>query len=342
MTIPDRYKALAPADLAIYRTFRYDGGGFDISLRDLAIEDVQLISRVYTKLKELYNLWLYMGDQPNYDLLRERLTTFGDTEFIRNISAIGEATYAAGRDDEALHNAVHDIRGGALTSLTGYARLLPRLPNQQDFIRQAVYLARDHAKMLRNILPDLDKDVRAADEGLKLHALKEFVDKWNDFTFELPQQSVTVQAQTYYDGFVTSRCLETSAVDRILYNYINNAARFTADHNVKLTVIPAGNEMVRWIIENKINDDQESWLGDNVGPDLTPLFEGGYTRGGHGIGLKNCANFVSTSFGISNDEALAGGYLGAKVVKQRYIAWFHWPIYVKQNADEPVCDCGDH
>lgn len=335
------YMGLAPTDLQIYRTFRYDGGGFDISLKDLAVEDVTLIAQVYNALKSLYDLWLYMGDQPNYDLLRERLTFFANTDFLTKVQSIGNASYNHAVDSEALHNAMHDIRGGALTSLTGYARMMPRLSNKDDYVRQAVYLARDHAKMLRNILPDLDKPVRDADEGLKLHDISEFVQKWDGFTFELPGKGVTVNAHSTYEGYITSRCLETSAMDRILYNYINNAARFAANENIRMTILPVGRELTRWVVENDIADDHVQWLKNEV-DDLQELFQGGHTRGGNGRGLLNCANFVSTSFGINTDEALDQEYLGAKVFGNTYYAWFHWPVYVPQSPDEPECDCGDH
>lgn len=335
------YLGLAPTDLEIYRTFRYDGGGFEISLKDLAVEDVTHIAQIYNALKSLYDLWLYMGDQPNYALLRERLAYFATPEFLSKVQSIGAMTYNHAIDTDAMHNALHDIRGGALTSLTGYARLLPRLANKDDYVRQAVYLARDHAKMLRNILPDLDKPVRDADEGLKLHAIDEFISKWDGFAFELPGKSVTITAVSHYQGYITSRCLETSAMDRILYNYINNASRFAANNQVRLTVLPVGKELTRWVVENEITDDHVTWLKNEVS-DLQELFAGGHTRGGTGRGLLNCANFVSTSFGINTDEAVEQEYLGAKVFGNSYYAWFHWPVYVRQSADEPECDCGDH
>lgn len=336
------YLKLAPTNLVSYRSFRYDGGGFDIKLQELSVEDVSLIAQIYSALKSIYDLWLYMGGQPNYPLLRNRLEQFATAEFLTKVQSIGSATYAAKKDSEHLHSAIHDIRGGALTSLTGYARLLPQLPDEIDFVRQAVYLARDHAKMMRNILPDLDAAVREADEGLKLHAITEFVDKWDGFIFELPNKKVTVEANSMYDGFVTSRCLETSAVDRILYNFINNAARFTADEAVKFTVFPVGEGLIRWVVENKITADQKKWLKENVGEDFSVLYKGGITRGGHGRGLANCANFVATSFGIDTKDALEDGYLGAAIKRNVYYAWFHWPAYVPQSEDEPVCDCGDH
>lgn len=332
------YLSLAPTALRVKRQERYDGGGFDISLRDLAPEDVSLVIRVYQTVKGIYDLWLYMRDQPNYALLRQQLERLAQSEFISAAQAIGVATYAYRQPGAALRKAMHDIRGGGLTSLTGYASLVKYMPDNDAIVRQGVFLARDHAKMMRNVIPDLDVPTREADESSKLHAIAEFVDKWRGFTFNLAQKQVAVQAQSSYVGFITSRCLETSAVDRVLYNYINNAARFAATDRVCLTVLEASPGLTRWVVENEITADQQAWLQNTLGSDLTPLFQGGYTRGGHGIGLSSCTDIVAASFGVEPGIALAQKYLGAALHGRMYYAWFHWPAYVRQEGDE-VCEC---
>jgi len=76
--------------------------------------------------------------------------------------------------------------------------------------------------------------------------------------------------------------MKASAVDRVVYNYVNNATRFSAG--------------------------------------------GGLTRGGNGLGLSNCADFVAAAFGLPDiDAALRGRYLGAVVEDGWYLAWAHWP-----------------
>lgn len=42
------------------------------------------------------------------------------------------------------------------------------------------------------------------------------------------------------------------------------------------------------------------------------------------MGLTGCADFLAAGFGVAVDR----GYLGAKMVGDRYCAWFHWPVYV--------------
>ncbi len=334
------YLNLTGTDLKINRQERYDGSGFSVSLSDMAPKDVSLVLRLYQSLKSIYDLWLYMGDSPNYQLLRTHLQQTCSSELIMAARAIGVASYNLDDPPPQLRKACHDLRGGALSSLTGYAKLISRLPEDDNLVRKAVFLARDHAKMMRNILPDLDVAIRAADESLKLHNIHEFIDKWHQLTMEIGSKCVHILAETDLDCYITNRCLESSAVDRILYNYINNAIRFSAGDHVRLKVIPINNLFTRWVVENQVTHRQKTWLQEALGERLQDLFQGGYTRGGQGIGLSSCVDLVAASFGVSSDEAIEKQYLGAKVCGDTYYAWFHWPIYLEQKENEPMCNCG--
>ncbi len=333
------YFNLADTNLKNNRPSRYDGGSFSVSLNDMVPEEVSLILRLYQSLKGIYDLWLYMGETPNYQLLRTNLMQFCTTEFLMAARAIGVATENLDNPPPELRKACHDLRGGALTALTGYARLIPRLPEDDNLVRKAVFLARDHAKMMRNILPDLDRAIRAADESVKLHGIHEFIDKWHEITVEMSSKQVRVVAQSDVKCYITNRCLESSAIDRVLYNYINNAIRFSAKESVLLTVIAPNNSLTRWVVENELTDKQKAWLEETLGDEISKLFQGGYTQGGQGIGLSSCSDLVAASFGVSPSKALELGYLGAKVYKNTYYAWFHWPIYLPSQENEPTCSC---
>jgi hypothetical protein len=341
VNIADTLYTLAPTDLENYRPERYDGSGFSISINDLVPADQVVIRQLYQGIKQLYDLWLYLRDAPQYDLLQQQLETLGSAEFLELAQALGLATYEQGQPSELLRKIIHDLRGGALTSLLGYTRLIGRVAGsrREEFTRLAIFLARDHAKMMRNALVDLDWPVRQADESAKIHLINDFVEKWNGLTFHLEDRIVQVTAVSTFTGAITNRCLETSSIDRIVYNYMNNAARFTADGRVSLAIFPINDTLVRWVVANQITADQAAWLAANVGDNLNQLFAGGYTRGGQGIGLSNCADFVAAGFGIRQPaEALAQGYLGAKVIDNTYYAWFHWPAYLPA-AGEAICDC---
>jgi hypothetical protein len=341
--IPKTLLTLASTDLEVYRKERYDGSGFSVSLAQLAPEDVALIIQLYNVVKKTYDLWLYMRDAPNYELLKAHIISqIGTKRFLSSVQAIGAATYALGNHTPDLRKIIHDIQGGALTVLAGYVHFLKTEPeNIAEDVQTAVLLARDHAKLMRNAIDDLDPIVRQADESIKVHLIDDFVQKWHGSVYNIAGKPVEIEVVCTFQGSVTNRCLETSAIDRVLYNYINNAARLTTDNTVSLTIFRSGDSVVRWVVQNMITAEQSRWLNDATGGDLKKLFLGGLTRGGHGIGLSNCADFVAASFGFSQEEALDQGYLGAKIIEDHYYAWFHWPRY-KQGTHqaEVICDCG--
>ncbi len=344
--VPDVLLSLASTNLQVQRQDRYDGGGFGVSLSKFAPEDVSIIIQLYNAVKRTYELWLYMKDAPNYDLMKKQLLSqFASDSFLSSTQSIGVATRSMETMTPLLRKVTHDVRGGALAVLTGYSTMMRAMDLGDDtetYIENAVLMARDHAKLMRNAIVDLDPIVRQADESLKIHTIDDFVKKWHNGTINIADKSVSVTVNCTFEGSITNRCLETSAIDRILYNYINNAARFTTDARVVLTIFAINDSLVRWIVENGISAEQETWLAEKTGNDLQKLFRGGLTRGGHGIGLSGCADFVASSFGVLPEDALELDYLGAKVIDSRYYAWFHWPIYQHSPDDTtPVCECDD-
>lgn len=338
----ERLRTLAATNLGVQRKDRYGGDGFDATLDRFASADVQRIVSLYDSVKRSWELWLYMRDAPNYPLLRDQLVArFGSEQFFDAARAIGSTTREAGAMTPALARIVHDIRGGALTALTGYANLVEATASIDDctsFIDSALLMARDHAKLMRNALIDLDPVVREADEGFRVHGIEDFVSKWSGATVKAEDRAVRVDVDCTFSGSITNRCLETSAIDRILYNYINNATRFTDDGRVELSILPVSDKIVRWVVTNSLTPGQVSWLETATEGDLQRLFHGGLTRGGNGIGLSGCTDFVAASFGVDPGAALEQGYLGARVIDSRYYAWFHWPAWI-EDRQTPLPDC---
>jgi hypothetical protein len=75
-------ETLAPHDLINYRSDRFDGGGFSVALSDLAAVDASFVMQVYQATLQLNDLWLYMKEAPNYDLLWEQVKHFGSRDFL--------------------------------------------------------------------------------------------------------------------------------------------------------------------------------------------------------------------------------------------------------------------
>jgi hypothetical protein len=311
------------------RSQRYRGEDFDIALTALSAIDQAHVRVVYELAKALHNDWIGMRDDPDWDALRQRVTTVRRPPFTDSAKAMGHDTMATCLNEETrrvLGKVLHDLRGGALAPLQLYASMAEWDPDPLH-LRSAAFLARDQAKIMRNILPDLDPEVRRADEAEKPHFMQTVVEKWDSFQFERGDLAPGhVRVACGYDGLLASCCLEASAVDRIVYNFVNNAMRFTTGDTIHLDIAPVGEDAVRWVVANPIAPDQVAWLQQYTRGDLSQLYRGGLTRGGTGVGLSNCADFVAAAFGLPDiDIALDGRYLGAAVEGGWYLAWAHWP-----------------
>ncbi len=193
-----------------------------------------------------------------------------------------------------------------------------------------VLLAYDHAKKMRNAVVNIDIPTRTADGRFNVHSIMDYINKWQGGEYDSDEHSIRVHVQSNFQGNISIRCLEASAIDRILYNYINKAIGFADSQSIVQTIFLVGDQehqSLRWVVENRISHNHQQWLKENVGETLHKLFEGGIiTRGGNGLGLSNCVDFVSSGYGITAKRALDEGYIGAKVIDDTYYAWFHWNI----------------
>lgn len=318
-----------PVQLRNLREQRYQGQDFDTTLSVLSPSDQERTRLVYGYAKDVHLCWLSMRDAPDWEALRAKVLTILLPTLRAAAKELGRETMAQRAHDEAafaLGKVLHDLRGGALMSLQLYAHMAESDADPAH-LRGAAYLARDQAKIMRNALPDLDPEVRSADEAEKPHFMQTVVEKWGGFRFEsADRQPGQVDMYCAYDGLLASCCLEASAVDRVVYNYINNAVRFSAGPSIRMEIAPVGDNAVRWIVANPITRDQTQWLRSETSGDLSRLFLGGVTRGGNGLGLSNCADFVAAAFGLPDiDSALKGRYLGAVAENNWFVAWAHWP-----------------
>ena len=328
-----------PSRFRNMREQRYRGEDFDISLSALSAVDQAHIRMLYGFVKTIHTRWLEMRDNPDWDELRKMLADILLPPLSTAAKELGLDSMAHCSQGEAAHalsKVLHDLRGGALVPLQLYARMA-EWDDDPLHLRNATFLARDQAKIMRNILPDLDPEVRKADEAEKPHFIQAVVEKWDLFRFErADMEPGQVNVRCSYDGLLASCCLEASAVDRIVYNYMNNAMRFTAEPYISMEIIPVGDNAVRWIVANPITPDQSEWLKKNTSGDLSNLFRGGLTRGGNGFGLSNCADFVAAAFGLPDIQAaLEGKYLGAAEEDGWFVVWAHWPALYAQEEKRP-------
>lgn len=321
--IVPRLRALEPAAVRSARSLRYRGDGLDLRLEELEPADRTRAREIYDVVQGVYRRWL--GSRPDVDWedLWTRLRALAEDGFAARVAALGAASSereGAGRRSRVLH----DVRGGALTAAALQVEMASGRPDRET-LGSLVHLCRDHAKIMRNALVDLDPEARAADEAEKAHLIRDIVGKWSGSVHRVDGRAARVGVHSEYRGGISSCCLEISAVDRVLYNLLNNAARFTADGTVALAILPHPSDSVRFGVANPVDREQQEWIRRHAGS-AQGLFEVGRTRGGQGLGLANCASFVARAYGVATSgDAVRGGLVGAEVEDGRFVAWFHWP-----------------
>lgn len=180
---------------------------------------------------------------------------------------------------------------------------------------------------MRNALLGLDDEKRDEDLLPKLHGINFIVGKWKDALLREEQRQARLEVDSRSDGNISECCVEFGALDRILYNLINNASRHTSFDHVGLTIIPlpeTDSVDLRFVVTNEVSESDAAAL---QGRDLGELFQPGISSTGSGFGMTVAADFVANAYGLgSRDKAVAGEYLGACLSGRQFAAWFHWPI----------------
>ena len=347
-------RSLAPAHLRNHRVARYEGGDMGIRMSDLTPDNAARVRELYAALSALLGelreaLGIPAGDgtapggfsngSPDvhtpvaeqvaraWEILLRTESSTAWRAAIRGARALELVRHR--QSDEVItlqQQALHDIRGGALAALALTLEFVAISSEPTADVVRAFYLVRDHLKIMRNALEDLDAPARARDTASRDHGTNLLFEKWTGAVHrQKGDRSARVTVDSTYEGSVSRRCLEFSALDRVLYNLMNNAARFTADGEVVLYLREMDGSL-RFVVANAITDEQRSLLTEAHQEQLGRLFLGGFTTGGEGVGLSVCGEFVANAYGLPEAvDAVAGSYVGARLVDREFVAWFHWP-----------------
>ncbi|SDT93055.1 hypothetical protein SAMN05444156_0839 [Verrucomicrobium sp. GAS474] len=328
---PAEIDGLAPADLPSYRIDRYQAEDERTSLSDFAAGDAAQLRSLYATLLALFERLKPVYGDPL--LCLEAILRYLKEEdwsaFVGPLRQLGKETLARPGTDR-LRRVLHDLRGGAFQSLSLRLQLMEIAEPRPEDAQQAFFLVRDHLKIMRNCVADLDLERYAADSSRQDHAIGLLAEKWTKAPFCGEDHRATVDVLCRYAGVICESCLEFSTLDRIIYNLMNNAARFTADGRVLLAMVPTPSvenpENVRFVIANRIAPEHASTLRDRFGDRVDELLRGGFTTGGNGLGLRICADFCAQAYGLADfDTARDGGYFGARLQDDLFLVWFHWP-----------------
>jgi signal transduction histidine kinase len=228
-----------------------------------------------------------------------------------------------------LRKVYHDVRGGGLPALLMHLDMVAEGEATPDDIERIFVLSRDQLKIIRNAIPDLDPEGYAHDLEPRQHGTDLLLAKWQTERYRVEDTEVELDLRCDFKGSVSERCMEFAALDRVIYNLVNNAARFAEDGHVGLNVFPIDGQPdtdLRFVVMNRVAPEHRERLEADLGAELSSVFAGGYTTGGHGLGLRICGDFVVHGYGLpSLHTALDDGYLGARLVRDTFVAWFHWP-----------------
>lgn len=321
---------LAPEQLPSHRERRYTGDAMDIPLGAFDEPSQDLLQQLYALLGALrQSLDPHDPAPPSLSAIRELLAAYGWRELIPAVRRLALRP-GSGVDPLRADQVLHDLRGGALQALALTLQLAELgLLGDEDLLR-LWFLTRDQLKIVRNAVAGIDPPGAARDEAARLHHVGLIVEKWQEASYAVPDARATVHVDCAFQGHIAERCLEFAALDRVLYNLINNAVRHAPDGEVALALLPvpaSHPSQLRIGVANRLTDGQRSRLLQLVEGDLSRLFVGGLTIGGSGHGLRICADFVLRAYGLpSLADALAGGYLGITQPDERIIVWVHWPI----------------
>ena len=308
----------------------YIGDSVDVAIDRLDAADVAVVRALYEFLGGLYRL---VGPRLGSGLagltaVQGFLRGAGFVALARRVDGLG-ATLDSEETPMDLRKVYHDVRGAGLPALLMHLEMTLEGEASADDLERIFILCRDQLKIIRNAIPELDPEGYARDLEPIEHGTDLLLAKWSTEHYRAQDGEVELDLRCDFRGSVSERCMEFAALDRVIYNLVNNAAKFASDGRVSLRVFPidaAPETDLRFVVMNRIAPEHRERLEADLGAALSSVFEGGYTTGGHGLGLSICGDFVAHGYGLpSLRTALADGYLGARLVRDTFVVWFHWP-----------------
>ncbi len=321
----DQLLALAPLELPNYRKRRYLGDDLCLPVSDFTEPDQERIRALYDFLEEMFAL-LSKDELPpdKFATVSEFIAKQDVRALIRRVQAFGGESHVA-QPTELMSKTIHDLRGGGLTMLLNRLQFAQMGEMDAETVRSLFFLTRDHLKIMRNALLGLDDAKRQEDLLPKLHGIDFIVEKWKDAILGTQDRQIRLEVESYFKGNISECCVEFGALDRILYNLLNNACRHSAADTIRLTILPLPKDHdLRFVLSNPVSAGDESRLATR---DLHDLFKPGVSSTGSGFGMTVAADFVANAYGIASREiAVKKDYLGAQVIDHQFNAWFHWPI----------------
>ena len=312
--------SLAPAQLDNLRASRYRADEQAFAASELADDDLATVRALYAMLGEVEAL-TGDGRQGEDRAALLALTARHDVDgLLHRVRRIGAASSSL-----RVAAAVHDLRGGALTTL--FVHLAPRRRGlaRPDAWRALFLAARDHRKVMRNVLIDLDAAARARDLAFLPHSLADLARALRAIAGVVRNEPIVIEVECATDAVIAESCVECAAIDRVAYNLMNNAIRHAARPEIFVSLRTLDHDL-RVTVANAVAPEQGALVAAALARDPAAL-HGSFTTTGSGQGLRIVSDLVSRAYGVTSTEALIErGYVGAKLLDDAFVTWFHWPL----------------
>lgn len=324
-----------PRQVTLLRRSRYHAQDIELSLYDVPLKARRAIRKLYRHLVELTYLLRPWLDNPDFPttMAEKRLRTFVVTaKWSQMISALQDVTPNQTLIESArVHRVIHDLRGGALSSLGLYLQMAESGDLQAQDIPHMVLLANDHAKMLRTAISDLDRVRYTRDEIFMPQPIDAIVQHWRNVYYRIDTgQSALVTCHSQVFGYIADSVIELAALERVLYNLVNNAVRHTYAGTIDMRIEyhNQAHDLVRFSVQNPLTQDQVLQLTRLTNNTPHNLVLQPITTTGSGLGLGICADIVAHVFHSDIYEVLRQQYFAVSWDESQFVVEFVWPIVV--------------
>ena len=319
--------------VTLLRRSRYHAQDIELSLYDVPLKARRAIRKLYRHLVELTYLLRPWLDNPDFPttMAEQRLRTFVLTaKWSQMIGALQDVTPTHTLIDSArVHRVIHDLRGGALSSLSLYLQLAESGDLLAQDIPHMVLLANDHAKMLRTAISDLDRVRYTRDELFLPQSIDALVQSWRNVYYRIHSgQAAHVTCHSSVVGSIADSVIELAALERVLYNLVNNAVRHAQSGgiDIAITYFDETQQLVKFTVQNALTAAQSAILTQLTADAPANLILQPVTTTGSGLGLGICADIIAHVFQADVDEIIRQNYFVVSWTESRFVVEFVWPM----------------
>jgi signal transduction histidine kinase len=247
----------------------------------------------------------------------------------RLIAAVRRLGRAMANPSPHVQDACHDIRGGALTALVSLLDTSDFTLWTRDDLGLIARLARDQALIMCDLIADLDPAPTMHDQPQSGIPAVSLYERWHNAAYRIGERDIHVRVDCRYDGAIACCRCEPALLERVIYNLINNAAHYSADGGIEITIEQPVNQAscARITIANRLTAEQQAILRQAFPNGPEALFNGGFTTEGNGLGMHIAARILADIHGFANiHECLAARRIGVALQHGQFICWFDWPL----------------